>query len=473
MCGRYGEDGSRWRRNDPCFREDILAHWPSGHRCRCIVISRTSLFHSPIALTVAITPESLYRRIASLYTADESALARQRRRWLALLESHLERSPRSEARLFSTPGRTEIGGNHTDHNRGRVLAAAVDLDSIAVAGKNDTNVITLRSREYAQPFTVSLEDLSPAENERGTTTSLIRGTAAGFEQKGYRVGGFDAVMASDVPVGSGLSSSASVEVLIGTILSALYNGGTVGPLEVAKIGQDAENRHFGKPCGLMDQIACAMGGIVAIDFKDPASPLVERVEFDFTAAGVALLVVDTGGTHADLTEDYASIPREMRAVAAQFGADVCREISPGQLFGAVRTLRGAVGDRAILRAMHFLEENDRVSVQLNALRRNDVEAFLRLVRESGLSSFRWLQNCTTVHTVREQGIALALALTERFLDEHGAGACRVHGGGFAGTILIFLPEGSVPSYRELMESAFRPGCVRKLRIRNLGSAELI
>jgi galactokinase len=318
---------------------------------------------------------------------------------------------------------------------------------------------------------VTLDDLAAVPAERGTTAALIRGIASRFRQRGYAVGGFRACVASDVPVGSGLSSSASIEVLIATILNKLYNGGRIEPKQIAVIGQHAENVYFGKPCGLMDQIVCAVGGIVSIDFNDPGSPLVEKIGFDFAAAGYSLLVVDTGGSHADLTEDYASIPREMRSVAAQFGRQVCREISEHELLSRLAELRGSVGDRAILRALHFLHENRRVDLQAEALRKNDMQGFLRLVGESGSSSFRWLQNCFTPRAATEQGIPLALALAEGFIRRY-EGACRVHGGGFAGTILVFLPRARVEEFRSLMESVFGSGCVKVLRVRPQGSMEI-
>lgn len=373
--------------------------------------------------------------------------------------------------FFSTPGRTEIGGNHTDHNHGKVLAAAVDLDTIAGAAAASDGTITIYSDGYDQPFAISLGDLDPIPAERGTTAALIRGIASRFRRQGYEIGGFRACIASDVPVGSGLSSSASVEVLIATILNALYNGGRVENRQIAMISQHAENVFFGKPCGLMDQIACAVGGIVKIDFADPASPQVENLNFDFAAAGYRLVVVDTGGSHADLTEDYASIPREMKSVAAHFGREFCRQVSEPELLRDLAALRARAGDRAILRALHFLKENQRVDSQVDALRRADLAGFFRLVAESGASSHRWLQNCVSAGSGAEQGIALALALAEEFVDRCG-GACRVHGGGFAGTILAFIPRDAVAEFRALMASAFGAGCVKTLQVRPQGSMEL-
>jgi galactokinase len=393
-------------------------------------------------------------------------------RWQGLVDEHRRRFGESEVHLFSAPGRTEIGGNHTDHNHGKVLAAAIDLDAIATAAASSEERMTVFSSDYGRPFVVTLDELAAVPAERGTTAALIRGIASRFRQVGHAIGGFCACVASNVPVGSGLSSSASIEMLIATIFNALYNGGRIEPKQIAVIGQYAENVYFGKPCGLMDQIVCAMGGIVSIDFNDPSTPLVEKIEFDFTAAGYSLLVVNTGGSHADLTEDYASIPREMKSVAAQFGRQVCRQISEQELLSRLTELRASVGDRAILRALHFLHENHRVDLQAEALRKRDMQGFLQLVGESGSSSFRWLQNCFTPRAVTEQGIPLALALAEEFIRRY-EGACRVHGGGFAGTILVFLPRARVEEFRLLMESVFGSGCVKVLRVRSQGSIEIL
>jgi galactokinase len=421
-------------------------------------------------MTANVGPRA--RFLADLYGPGRSTLARQAQRWQGLVEEHRRRFGDSEVHLFSTPGRTEIGGNHTDHNHGKVLAAAIDLDSIAAAAPSPEEPITVFSSGYSQPFVVALDDLAAVPAERGTTAALIRGIASRFRELGYAIGGFRACVASDVPVGSGLSSSASIEMLIATILNAFYNGGRIDAKQIAIIGQYAENEYFGKPSGLMDQIACATGGIVSIDFNDPNSPLVEKIDFDFAAAGYSLLVVDTGGSHADLTEEYASIPREMKAVARQFGRQVCRQISEQELLSRLTELRSSVGDRAILRALHFLHENRRVDLQAEALRKGDMQGFLRFVRESGSSSFRWLQNCSMPRAVKEQGIPLALALAEEFIggDE---GACRVHGGGFAGTILVFLLRARVEEFRSLMESVFGSGCVKVLRVRAQGSMEIL
>jgi galactokinase len=411
------------------------------------------------------------QELALLYGTDTATLARQTRRWGSLIEEYQRRFGDTGIRRFSAPGRTEIGGNHTDHNHGKVLAAAINLDSIAVAASSSDQRITVYSEGYSAPFVVGLEDLSVVPAEQGTTAALIRGIAARFLQLGRTIGGFQACIATDVPVGSGLSSSASVEVLLGTILNSLYNEARIAAQEIAIIGQHAENVYFGKPCGLMDQIASAVGGIVKIDFAEPQSPCVEKVGFDFAGAGYNLLVVDTGGSHEDLTEDYASIPREMRRVAAHFGREVCREISEAEILNRVAELRAGAGDRAILRALHFLQENRRVDLQVQALQNRDMKGFLELIGESGNSSFRWLQNCISNRAVSEQGIPLALALAEGFIRK-GEGACRVHGGGFAGTILVFLLQARVDEFRAFMESVFGSGCVKILMVRSQGCCEV-
>lgn len=410
--------------------------------------------------------------LSKLYGINQVTLDRQIVRYKALRHEFQQRFSNLAPRIFSTPGRTEIGGNHTDHNHGKVLAASVNLDSIAAAAPVSDNRITIYSAGYRNPFFVDLNDLEPRTSDYSTTTALIRGIASRFQQLGYRIGGFSACLTSDVMVGSGLSSSASIEVLIGTILNAFYNDHSLESLTIAQIGQYAENVYFSKPCGLMDQIACAAGGIVTIDFENPPQPRVESIEFDFASQNYNVLVVDTGGHHADLTEDYAAVPREMKAVAAQFGKAVCRQITRPEVVQNLPRLRAAVGDRAVLRAWHFFAENERVDRQVAALRAGNFSAFLEEVNASGNSSLRWLQNGFTTQNVSEQGVMLALALTENFLEGIGAGACRVHGGGFAGTIQVFLPNRFVDEYKTLMDSVFSSGCVQVLSIRPIGTVEL-
>ena len=395
-----------------------------------------------------------------------------RKRWNELLNSHNKRVGDDYPRLFSAPGRTELSGNHTDHNRGCVLAASVQLDTIAAVSQSsgaDSNTVVIISEGY-KPVSVDLADLTKIPAESGNTTALVRGIAAGIVESGGRVGGFNATTTSRVLGGSGLSSSAALEVLVGSIFNELFNKGRFSPVELAKIGQYAENEYFDKPCGLMDQVACANGGAVAIDFSDPSSPAVEAVNADFHAAGFTLAVVDSGGNHADLTADYAAIPGEMRQVAEELGFEVLRETDEQAFLAALPDIRKKTGDRALLRALHFYSENRRVSAMVEALKSADIDGYLEGVRGSGDSSYRFLQNVFSPHHVNDQAVSLALALTERFLGTQGA--CRVHGGGFAGTIQVFIPNERFDSYRKYMEPFFGENCVVKLSIRPLPVGEL-
>ncbi len=412
------------------------------------------------------------RALGDVYDRDDQAVQKSARRFSDLVAVYLKHFGNDDLNLFSTPGRTEISGNHTDHNHGRVLAASIDLDSIAVAGKTSDDTITISSDGYSDLFKVNLNELQPDKNERRTTTSLIRGIAARFKQLGYAIGGFNACISSQVLPGSGLSSSASIEVLIGSIFNTLYNADRVSPVEIARIGQFAENEYFDKPCGLMDQLACAVGGVVAIDFNDPDEPVIQCVDFDFGKIDSTLLVVDTGGNHTDLTDEYAAVPIEMKAVAKNLGRSVLRDVKLDDLIEKIGALRSQVGDRAILRALHFTQENERVEKQVQALQQNDFEIFLRLVNDSGKSSCCWLQNCFTTSNVKQQGVMLGLALTKMFLDNNTKGACRIHGGGFAGTILVFMPTDKLDAYVRLMESVFGADCVVKLKIRRQGTISL-
>jgi galactokinase len=416
--------------------------------------------------------EQLIPIFQKIYGKEEETLDKQLKRYEDLKGLFHGKFQQEEIQYFSTPGRTEIGGNHTDHNFGRVLAGSVDLDSVAVVSENETGIVTMYSVGYEGGFIVDLSNLAVQNEERETTNSLIRGIAARFNELGYKIGGFDAYITSSVLGGSGLSSSASIEVLIGSIFNALYNDNKISSEELAIIGQYAENNYFGKPCGLMDQVACAMGGIVTIDFKDPSQPIIEKVDFDFDAQKFKLLVVDTGGSHADLTSDYAAVPTEMKSVAEALGARVCRELTMEQFIPAIAKLRSEVGDRSVLRAFHFLQENERVVSQVSALKSNDFTGFLELIKESGNSSFRWLQNIYSPQNPGEQGVSLALALSEKYISDVKEGACRVHGGGFAGTIQVFLPSALISEYIEMMESVYGEGSVTVLKIRPIGTLHL-
>ncbi len=407
--------------------------------------------------------------IKNIYGNDERIISCQLTRYGKLDDEFVQRFGEKERAYFSAPGRAEICGNHTDHNHGLVLTASINLDSIAVAAAVETSKISVYSEQYEQPFEILTTDLNPKDDEVGTTTALIRGIVARFQQLGYKIGGFEAYMTSAVLPGSGLSSSASVEVLFGTILNALFNENSIAPEIIAQIGQYSENRYFGKPCGLMDQMASAVGGIITIDFKNPEKPLVQKVDFDFSQTHFRLLVVDTGGNHLNLTPDYASVPAEMSTIAQLFDAKVLRDIDKEKFIRQIPELRGKVSDRAILRAFHFFNENDRVLKLEKALEVNDFTQFLQLINESGNSSFKWLQNTYSTRNVIEQGVPLALALTEKYITEIGRGACRIHGGGFAGTILAIIPDEFVANYTRMMRKYFGENCCYVLDIRSLGA----
>lgn len=404
-----------------------------------------------------------------LYGDDQVELKRNAERYKRLLNQFFTEFGHNDIEFFSSPGRTEIGGNHTDHNLGRVLAGAVNLDIVAAAAKNGTNVIRILSEGYTR-FEVDLSSLQPDKKEHLTSAALVRGICSRFKDEGYAIGGFDACIDGRVPKGSGLSSSASFEVLIGAILSCFFNNDNVDPIKNAIIGQYSENNYFGKPCGLMDQTACAMGGLITIDFADPAEPVVKKVKFDFVKTGFALVITDTGGSHADLNDEYASLPADMKAVAAELGATVLREVTLEQILEIAPSIREKVGDRAILRAIHFQGDNQRVVDQVAALERNDFNAFLRMVVESGYSSFMYNQNIFPPGNVGEQGVSLALALSDMLLK--GEGAWRVHGGGFAGTIQAFVPQHLLDKYIATLEYFFGKGACYKLFIRNQGAGKI-
>ena len=402
-----------------------------------------------------------------LYGADK--VSYQRERYIEAIDGFIENFADSDdLRLFSVPGRSEISGNHTDHNHGKVLAASINLDIIAVARKTDTGVVNIKSKGFS-PDSVKISEIKVDPDKFFTSFAVIEGMCEGLESSGYTIGGFDAYTTSDVLKGSGLSSSAAFEVMVGNIMRTLYNN-DVDDVTIAKLAQYAENKYFGKPCGLMDQTACAVGGFISIDFADPVNPIVGKPAFDLSALGYSLCIVNTGGNHADLNADYASVPAEMKAVAAHFGKEVLREISLDEIIAAIPALREKTGDRAVMRSIHFVNENARVTKQAQALANGDLSAFFDGVRASGNSSFKFLQNVYTVKNVEEQGLSLALAVTEDFLAKLDApSACRVHGGGFAGTIQAFMPESATADYARLMDSVFGEGATYVLRIRNKGA----
>ncbi len=389
---------------------------------------------------------------------------------MAIDEFEKEFGEGRELDLFSVAGRSEISGNHTDHNFGKVIAASIDLDIIAVASKRDDMQINIKSEGFPIDK-VDVSDPQPDEKNFFKSYSIISGMARGFLNNGYKIGGYDAYTTSNVFKGSGLSSSAAFEDMVGNILNYFYNDGKVENPEIAKMAQYAENVFFGKPCGLMDQTACAVGGFVAIDFKDPKNPIIEKLDFDLTGAGYSLCIVNTGGNHADLNDDYASVPAEMKAVAAHFNKNVLREVCEDEIIAAIPDLREKVGDRAIMRALHFKEENKRVTYQTEALRNNDIDTFFKGVHESGSSSFKYLQNVYTVKNVSEQGLSLALCLAEKVLTGKKA-AWRVHGGGFAGTIQAFIRNEDVAEFTKLLDGAFGQGATTVLKVRPFGAIKI-
>ena len=362
---------------------------------------------------------------------------------------------------FSAPGRTEIGGNHTDHQHGCVLTAAVDMETRAEVTLNGTNTIRVDSEGY-KPVEIDLNDLSVKESEKNTTAALIRGVAAAFAQRGYKFAGFDAKVKSTVLPGSGLSSSAAFEVLIGRILNGLFADNTVSSIEIAQIGQYAENVYYGKPSGLMDQMASSVGGLVFIDFNDPKTPIVEKVDYDFAHSGYTLCTIDSGADHAELTDEYAAMPIEMKKVAKFFGKEFLREVDEQEFYAKIAEIRKETGDRAVLRAIHFFNENRRVQLQVRALKNDHFDAFLRYVNESGLASWTLLQNVTPAGYIEKQDMAFTIALCQQLLA--GEGAVRVHGGGFAGTALAFVPNNRFEQFKDKIDAAIGVNAVHKLII---------
>ncbi len=401
---------------------------------------------------------------------DSTKLEYQKARYVRAIEMFETHYGAGDAEVFSAPGRSEVGGNHTDHQHGEVLAASINLDTIGVVKRTDDNQIRIISDDYDEVI-ISLDDIGYREEEKGTTTALIKGVVAGFAERGYRVGGFCAYATSDVLIGAGLSSSAAFETLIGTILSGLYNDLSVSPVEIAIIGQYAENVYFGKPCGLMDQMACSVGNLVHIDFRNPKNPEVEKLDFNMSKYGYSLCITDTKGSHADLTDEYAAVPREMKAVANYFGKDVLRDVSYEDVIKEITPLRRLLGDRSVLRALHFLCENERVVKEVHALKSEDMKLFLDTVKESGDSSFKYLQNVYSNSDVSNQNVSIALMMSELLLKTEGVS--RVHGGGFAGTIQAFVTNDFVEVYKEQMDHVFGEGSCKDLRIRKYGGMKVI
>lgn len=400
----------------------------------------------------------------------ESAVERQRNRYISAIEKFSEIFPeRDDIKIYSAPGRTEIGGNHTDHQHGCVLAAAVDLDVIAVVAFHNEGVIRLKSAGHS-PNRVNLSDLSVQKKEMDSSSALIRGIASRFHEMGVQISGFDAYTTSDVLSGSGLSSSAAFEVLVGTIIDIHYNHGKAGAVEIAKIGQYAENVYFGKKSGLMDQMVSSMGGLVSIDFHDTENPEIKSFPYDFEASGYCLCVTDTKGSHANLTDDYVAVRSEMESIAAQFGKAFLRDVNENEFYSAIPKLREKCSDRAVMRAAHFFAENRRAVLEANALSEGNMNYFLELVRQSGESSANLLQNLYSCSQPTEQAISIGIMLSKSILGRNGA--VRVHGGGFAGTVQAFVPAEKVNEYSQEMNRIFGDGSCYILRIRPVGGIEI-
>lgn len=401
---------------------------------------------------------------------DESKLAYQSDRYVKAIESFEKHFGEAEVSIFSAPGRSEIGGNHTDHQHGHVLAASINNDAIAIVKPTDDGLVKVIS-DNSPLITIDINDIAKVESEEGTTISLIKGVLAGLKDRNYKLGGFTTFITSDVLIGAGLSSSAAFETIIGTIISGLYNEMNISAVEIAIIGQYAENVYFGKPCGLMDQMACSVGNLVHIDFAAPANPVIEKVEFDISANGYSLCITDTKGSHADLTADYAAIPVEMKNIASYFSKEVLRDVSLDDIFSNISELRAKCGDRAVLRAIHFIEENKRVIKEVTALKNNDIDAFFKTVKASGDSSFKYLQNVYTNRDIEHQNVSIALCASDAVLGENGTN--RVHGGGFAGTIQAFVKNDAVASYKEIMDKIFGEGACSILKIRKYGGMKVL
>lgn len=401
---------------------------------------------------------------------SKDQLSYQKKRYRAAIESFMKLYGDQEISIFSAPGRSEVGGNHTDHQHGRVLAVAINLDIIGVVSKRDDGIIKIVSDQYdIDP--VSIDDLSKDENEFGTSKALVKGVSQRVKECNYQIGGFNGFFTSEVLVGSGMSSSAAFEVLVGTILSGLYNDGSIDPVLVAQIGQYAENEYFGKPCGLMDQCASAVGSLITIDFKDTTHPEVEKVDVDFSKFHHSLCIVDTKGSHADLTDDYAAIPSEMKHVASCFNKEFLREVDEDEFYQKLPELLTTCHDREILRAIHLFEENKRVVKEVDALNKEDFASFKEAFIASGDSSYKYLQNVYTSKDVKNQSVSLALCLSQKFLGDHGVS--RVHGGGFAGTIQAFVEDDYVAEYKQKIEQVFGEESCHVLQVRSIGGTKVL
>ena len=410
--------------------------------------------------------EKAKKLLGELY--GKAAVAENQKRYEDLVGKFVKEFGEKDLYLFSSPGRTEISGNHTDHNHGKVLAGSINLDCVGVAAVNDTNFVNIVSETFNQSFTIDLNHLEPSDRMAGTV-DLVKGLLKGFEKSGYEVGGFDAYVTSNVISAAGVSSSASFEMLLCSMLNTFFNAGKMDTVAYAHIGKYYENHYWNKASGLLDQMACAVGGLITIDFLEPQAPVVEKIDFDFASQNHSLIIVNTGKGHADLSADYSSVPNEMKKVAQFFGKEVCAEIKEQDVIDHLAELRAYAGDRSVLRALHFFEENKRVEAEVKALKENRFGDFLDGITSSGNSSWKWLQNCYTNSNVQEQGISIALALTEMFIAEKKRGACRIHGGGFAGVIMAMLPNDLVDEYVAYIEKAMGEGSAYRMSIRPYGA----
>lgn len=410
--------------------------------------------------------EKAKKLLGELY--GKAAVAENQKRYEDLVGKFVKEFGEKDLYLFSSPGRTEISGNHTDHNHGKVLAGSINLDCVGVAAVNDTNFVNIVSETFNQSFTIDLNHLEPSDRMAGTV-DLVKGLLKGFEKSGYEVGGFDAYVTSNVISAAGVSSSASFEMLLCSMLNTFFNAGKMDTVAYAHIGKYSENHYWNKASGLLDQMACAVGGLITIDFLEPQAPVVEKIDFDFASQNHSLIIVNTGKGHADLSADYSSVPNEMKKVAQFFGKEVCAEIKEQDVIDHLAELRAYAGDRSVLRALHFFEENKRVEAEVKALKENCFGDFLDGITASGNSSWKWLQNCYTNSNVQEQGISIALALTEMFIAEKKRGACRIHGGGFAGVIMAMLPNDLVDEYVAYIEKAMGEGSAYRMSIRPYGA----
>ena len=409
-------------------------------------------------------------RLTDIYGNDEETLVYQVKRYRNAIQKYNELFGTGEIEIYSAPGRTEVCGNHTDHQNGMVLAASINLDAIAVVGKGNNNTIEIKSDGYPL-LQFDFNNLDIVESEKGTTTALIKGVLSKIKENGYQIGPFNAYITSDVLSGSGLSSSAAFESLIGTIISGLFNNMSISPVEIAIIGQYAENVYFGKPCGLMDQMACSVGDFVHIDFKNPGNPIVNKIEFDIANKGYSLCIVDTKGSHANLTDDYAAIPTEMKEIASFFNKQYLSEITKQDFIENLPNIYGNVSDRSILRAFHFFGENERVAKAACMLSEDNFEEFLEIIKESGISSYQFLQNVYSNKYEQTQPVPITLAMSEYFLGNNGV--CRIHGGGFAGTIQAFVKTDFVPEYKKQIEKILGEGTCHVLKIRKYGGIKVL